>query len=85
MEAAALGIPVVADRFYEPSVVEGKTGLLVDRVGQVPDAIRRLVLDDELRLRMSEQAKALAYSNFDLKVRSESWRTMLTEAAKIHE
>ncbi len=63
MEAAAHGTPSVAFRDaggVAESVVDGVTGLLGDDVDGFVDAVRRLLADDALRQRMSEQARVHA-------------------------
>jgi glycosyltransferase involved in cell wall biosynthesis len=68
-EAGAAGLPSVATSVGAiPEIVrEGETGLLIP-VGDVPAltaALRRLVLDEELRLRMGERAANLVVREYD--------------------
>jgi phosphatidyl-myo-inositol dimannoside synthase len=68
LEAAACGIPVVAGRSggSHEAVVDGVTGFVVDgRVaGEVGDAVRRLLVDRDLRERMGLAARDRAITQF---------------------
>jgi glycosyltransferase involved in cell wall biosynthesis len=85
MESQALGIPVVADRHYAGSVVDGETGILVKDHLQARRALRELASDDGLRERMSVSARAHATESFDMASRVSSWDLALSEAASISE
>jgi glycosyltransferase involved in cell wall biosynthesis len=85
MESQALGIPVVADRHYAGSVVDGETGILVKDHLQARRALRELASDDGLRERMSVSARAHATKSFDMASRVSSWDLALSEAASISE
>ena len=74
-EAAACGTPTVATRIagHRDSVDEGKSGLLSINPRQMVEQLRSVLVDDELRLRLSEGARkhaaefswdACAYNNF---------------------
>ena len=68
IEAASVGLPAVASRIYgiTDAVVEGETGLL-HRAGDVDDlagCLRRLHVDEDLRLRMSGNATRRAREHF---------------------
>jgi glycosyltransferase involved in cell wall biosynthesis len=69
MEAAAMGLPIVATdiRGCRQVVDDGSTGLLVPpRASQaLARAIARLAVDERLRLSMGERARAKAVSEFD--------------------
>lgn len=80
MEAAALGMPVVADAHYERSVIDGETGFVVDNPGEAFRRMSQLVLDPGLRKRMGERARELAEAQFDMKHRREQWRQVIIEA-----
>lgn len=82
MEAAALGIPVVADQHYERSVVDGQSGFIVSHPGQVYGAVKRLVEDRQLRLAMGDYARQHAQANFDMATRREQWREAILDAYK---
>jgi glycosyltransferase involved in cell wall biosynthesis len=61
-EAAACGTPAVATRIpgHEDAVLDGATGLLVDSAVGLEGALSRVLLDDELRMRLSSDALAHA-------------------------
>jgi glycosyltransferase involved in cell wall biosynthesis len=61
-EAAACGTPAVATDIagHADAVVNGESGLLVDDVGQLPDALGRVLGDEVLRSRLSKGAIARA-------------------------
>ena len=62
LEAMAAGLPVVASRVggIPEAVVDGVTGLLVDpgNVSALVERLERLVLDEDLRLRMGAAGRA---------------------------
>ena len=67
-EAAMAGLPMVATDVGAISeiVVEGETGHLVDRdVLAMTATLRRLIVDDEHRRRLSDRAATLATSSLD--------------------
>jgi glycosyltransferase involved in cell wall biosynthesis len=74
VEAAALGLPVVATRHsgIPEAVVDGTTGLLGPEAdpGALAGHLRRLLADDELRTRMGRAARAHAVAHFDLTTRT---------------
>ena len=61
-EAAACGTPAVATAIagHTDAVLDGESGLLVDRVGQLADALTQVINDDVLRSRLSKGALARA-------------------------
>jgi glycosyltransferase involved in cell wall biosynthesis len=61
-EAAACGTPAVVTRIpgHEDAVVDGVTGLLVDRPGELADALGRVLGDHALRDRLAGAARARA-------------------------
>jgi glycosyltransferase involved in cell wall biosynthesis len=66
LEGLALGTPIAAmDTGGTPEILtDGESGLLVDDVEALGEAVARLVGDDELRRRLGEgaRARALAFS-----------------------
>lgn len=80
MEAAALGIPVVADPHYETAVDDGKTGYVAHTQGETLKYIERLVEHKSLRRTMGDMAREKAEREFDMKVRRESWQRTVIEA-----
>lgn len=77
LEGAACGVPSVAYRIYGvlDTIVDGETGVLVD-VGQTDDlvsAMKSLVLDKELRLRLGRQAQERAMRDFSNEKVTKAW------------
>lgn len=73
LEAAACGVPQVAGDSggAAEAVADGETGVVVhdpDHVGQVADALRRLLDDPGLRARMGRAARERAEREFDYDV-----------------
>lgn len=68
IEAASVGIPAIASRIYgvTDAVQDGLTGLLhaPGDVGGITEAMRRLLDDPDLRLKMGIQAQARAHRDF---------------------
>jgi len=63
MEAAAHGVPCVAFRAaggVQESIIDGFTGLLVDTPEEMTEALRSLLVDEELRGRLGAAARARA-------------------------
>ena len=71
-EAMSFGIPVVASRLgaLPEMVVDGQTGLLVrpGSVGDLAEALERLVLDADLRGRLGQAARRRYLAHFSLSV-----------------
>jgi len=69
MEAAAMGLPVVATdiRGCRQVVADGETGMLVpvDDGAALAEVLRRLVLDHRLRRRQGRAARDRALEHFD--------------------
>lgn len=80
MEAAALGLPIVADKHYKDSVVDGETGFVVSNTIGVRNRLERLICDREMRLKMGAVARQHATAKFDMRVRQVAWREALSEA-----
>lgn len=80
MEAAALGIPVIADEHYRDSVESGVTGYLVDSPGEAQKRIETLIEFPEWRREMGERARQLAEEQFDMRDRREAWRAAIIDA-----
>jgi glycosyltransferase involved in cell wall biosynthesis len=81
MEAMAMELPVVTTRIMGiPELVEhGETGLLVSpgRVGQLTDALRRLVCSPDERRRMGSAGRRKVMRDFDVSVSAERMRAVL--------
>jgi len=69
IEGAACGLPAVASRIYgiTDAVVENVTGLLhpPGDIAALAECLRRLVAEDDLRLRLREKAHDRAVASFD--------------------
>lgn len=74
LEAAALGKPAVASRTggIPEAVLDGETGLLVEpsNVQDTAQALKTLLTNDELRIRLGTQARARAHAEFHWKGRA---------------
>lgn len=81
VEAQAMGIPVVVSNVGGlPEVVQnGKTGFIVDSENpqQAANAIKKLILDIELRQSMSVEARKFAHSNF-------SWQSCVENMSDVY-
>lgn len=78
LEAAALGIPIVASAVYpyEHFVRHGETGFLVRRDHEWSKYLRELVGDEAMRLEMGRKARELA-SAHTVSVRAGEWEEAL--------
>ena len=83
MESQALGIPVVADRHYSASILDGETGKIVRGPTDAKVSLLEIVLDDALREKMSDRARAHAIEKFSMQTRVHQWETTLAEARRI--
>jgi glycosyltransferase involved in cell wall biosynthesis len=87
IEAMAAGVPVVATRLHAlPEIVEdGVTGLLVaPDDDELAAALRTLLDDDELRSRMGEAGRAVAYERFDARRTTAALLEVLELARQLH-
>lgn len=78
-EAAALGIPVIADPLVYGEVHHGVTGLLVEGEDDWRDMLEELVTNHELRLQMGQNARDLAWTEFNMRNRVGQWQAALAE------
>lgn len=87
VEAQAMGIPVIVSNVGGlPEVVQnGKTGFIVDSENpqQAANAIKKLILDTELRQAMSVEAKQFAHSNFSWQSCAENMSDVYHKTLKI--
>lgn len=87
VEAQAMGIPVIVSNVGGlPEVVQnGKTGFIVDSENpqQAANAIKKLILDTELRQAMSVEAKQFAHSNFSWQSCAENMSDVYHKILKI--
>ena len=85
IEAAMAGLPAVASRVGSVSevVIDGVTGLLAepdDEDGLIR-SVRRLALDDQLRMRMGGQARRWSGARFDISVVADAYVRQLDAVA----
>jgi len=82
VEAQAMGVPVVVSNVGGlPEVVQnGKTGFIVESENpqQAANAIKKLILDVELRRSMSVEARKFAHSNF-------SWQSCAEKMSDVYQ
>lgn len=64
MEALAAGVPVIGNRHPTSPIEHGVSGLLADDPLELASCARRLLLNRELALRMSEEARRLGQRRF---------------------
>lgn len=88
VEAAAVGLPVVASRIYGiiDAVVDGETGLL-HRSGDVNDLaaqLERLLGDPALRVRLGVQGRARAIALFSRKRVTAALAALIAELVRTH-
>jgi glycosyltransferase involved in cell wall biosynthesis len=85
MEAAACGVPVVAIQTggVADIVQRDRTGILVEEASSdaLMDAIDKLRLDQQLRWRLSQAARARVERRFTLDVQGQTWRSFLQQLA----
>ena len=76
IEAAACGIPAIGSRIYGiiDAIEEGKTGLLVEPrdINQLADAMRKLSVDEELRMKLGIAARVRVLKCFQTKQLNEA-------------
>ena len=83
LEAAALGLPVVADPAVYPSVVHGETGLHAATPHEARDALLALVDDPALRRRLGDAARAYVERERAMPGAAGAWQRALTFPFKI--
>lgn len=82
MEAAACGLPVIAFGCYEPpSIVDGKTGLLVWSDEELEDRLKQLVNDEGMRFALGANARDLA-CNWDWGRVADQWETHIVQVVR---
>jgi glycosyltransferase involved in cell wall biosynthesis len=81
LEFELLGVPVITKNFGGPRnvMVDGRTGILIDREGDLAQAVVRLLRDDRLRASMAEQGIAHARAHFDIAGVVQAWERLLRE------
>jgi glycosyltransferase involved in cell wall biosynthesis len=82
LEAAALGLPVVADPAVYPTVADGETGLHASTPDAARAALLRLVDDPDLRARLGAAARAYVERERAMPAAAAAWEHALA-AVKI--
>jgi glycosyltransferase involved in cell wall biosynthesis len=81
MEAAASGLPVIARKDYEPeSVIDGKTGFLVNGDDEMITCLAPLLADAGLRRKLGEAGRA-HMARFSWDVITRQWETIFARVA----
>jgi glycosyltransferase involved in cell wall biosynthesis len=81
LEAAATGLPCIVFRNYDtPSVLDEVTGFQVNTLEEMMNALRRLMADRTLRIRMGAAARKHV-ERFDWNVVSRDWQNTYLEIA----
>ena len=81
-------MPVIASDVepYGSTITNGETGLLVQSKGSVHfdwyKKIKRLILDEQLRLRLAENANKFIKANYDISKNIDQWKDAYTEVIK---
>jgi glycosyltransferase involved in cell wall biosynthesis len=83
LEAAALGVPVVADPVVYPAVVHGVTGLHAGSAGEASEHILALVDDPGLRHDLGRAARAYVERERAMPVAARQWERALGATLKI--
>jgi glycosyltransferase involved in cell wall biosynthesis len=81
LEAAALGLPVVADPAVYPTVVHGETGLHARTPDEAREHMLRLVDDPDLRRRLGDAARAYVERERAMPVAARQWEAALLKIA----
>jgi glycosyltransferase involved in cell wall biosynthesis len=84
LEAAALGIPVIADPVVYPEIEHGVTGLHAASAAQARDAMLALIGDPALRARIGEAGRAHVREHRSMPGACRAWDAplgVLTETA----
>ena len=73
LETGALGIPLVADPFVYDSVVDEETGLLAFTSAEAETALRRLVVDVDLRQKISHGVREYVLNERSIELGISKW------------
>jgi glycosyltransferase involved in cell wall biosynthesis len=85
LEYAACGVPVIASDVepYGTTITNGETGLLVQSNGSIHfdwyKKIKCLILDEQLRLRLAENANKFIKANYDIAKNIDQWKNCYDE------
>jgi glycosyltransferase involved in cell wall biosynthesis len=80
LEAAALGLPVVADPVVYPTVVDGETGLHATTPDEAREALLTLVDDPALRARLGAAARAYVERERSSAAAARAWADVFKNA-----
>ncbi len=83
LEAAALGLPVIADPIVYPTIVDGETGLHATTPEEAREAMLTLADDPALRHRLGAAARSYVERGRTAEVAARQWETVLTPSLKI--
>ena len=74
LEAQMIGVPIVAGKAGGNlcTILQGKTGFLVTQ-GELPHAVVKLLKNEELRIRMGNNAKKWATTHYELESILQKW------------
>lgn len=80
VEFQALGVPVVSVKKYgvRETIVDGKTGILVDKKKQLAAGICEMLTNKELHDKYSAEGKKFVRNNFSLDLIVEEWEVFLS-------
>lgn len=81
MEAAALGIPTIANPVVYPEIEDGVTGLHATNQVEAFEKILLLVGEDNLRNAIGEQAKKYVSEHRSIEAMAPQWKDVLEEIA----
>lgn len=83
VEAASHGVPTIAYHGaggLSESIVDGRTGMLVDSLESMTDAVRRLIDDEPRRARMAEDARTHS-QRYTWEACVDAWERLLDEVS----
>ncbi|MGQ9895819.1 MAG: glycosyltransferase [Roseiflexus sp.] len=85
LEAAAVGVPTVAARLepYQDVITDGATGFLAATPGEWETALRRLLRDPDLRLRIGDAARVETLERHTTDRRATGFARMIEEIASL--
>lgn len=85
LEAAALGVPIVADPVVYPEIEHGVTGFHAKNENEAQELVRELVEDDELRRRVGQQAHDYVVEHRSSETAAMQWHEVLGAVVGEHE
>lgn len=82
LEAAALGVPIIADPVVYPDIVHGETGLHAETPEEIYDCLDRLVGNEEARERIGQQARQYVLENRTMQQAAVQWGRVFNEVTR---